>query len=743
MILRKSSAFSSVSRLVSSFFAVLCFILCLGLWAGPALAALLQYDIILDRSGTYNFPSATVGYNPAPPGLSVAVTNTGIRSTGDLFVEISNPSYFVSTKTQLGDLSANETVGFTVSPQKGLNLGTYTATVTVSGSNVAQESFNVSFTVNPATPTYAIALDRTGTYNFPAETLNYASAPTSLYVTVTNTGNQATGSLNVTLSNTDFTTSKAVLNNIGVNGTDSFTVTPIMGLSAGPHTATVTVSGSNGIEEEFNVSFEVNPATVTYAIALDRTGTYNFPAEMDGYASAPTSLIVTVTNTGNQAIGSLNVVLSNTDFTTSKVVLSDIGVNGTDSFTVTPIMGLSAGPHTATVTVSGSNGITQSFNVSFTVNPATATYAIALDRTGTYNFPAAPYNYASAPTSLIVTVTNAGNQATGALSVVLSNTGFTTSKTVLSDIGVNGTDSFTVTPKTGLGTGSHTATVTVRGSNGISQSFNVSFTVNPAAATYAIALDRTGIYNFPAATDGYVSAPTSLIVTVTNTGNQATGDLNVALSNTDFTPSKAVLSDIGVNGTDSFTVTPIKGLCTGPHTATVTVSGNNVITQNFDVSFTVNLPTTSTYKIGLSVGSTYYFPSAAVGYDSQTALNVTVTNTGNGATGDLNVALYGANSDSFVNSTGSLASIAVGDTRSFSVAPKRSLPRGTYTATVTVSGAHDISQSFNVSFTVTSGGDGHGAVAGGESMGCNAFFSPLFALGLFLAVKGLKKVVAR
>ena len=53
-----------------------------------------------------------------------------------------------------------------------------------------------------------------------------------------------------------------------------------------------------------------------------------------------------------------------------------------------------------------------------------------------------------------------------------------------------------VKPNTGLTAGTYEATVTVSGSNGISASFDVSFTVNaastPAPATYTVSFDANG-----------------------------------------------------------------------------------------------------------------------------------------------------------------------------------------------------------------------------------------------------------
>jgi len=116
---------------------------------------------------------------------------------------------------------------------------------------------------------------------------------------------------------------------------------------------------------------------------------------------------------------------------------------------------------------------------------------------------------------------------------------------------------------------------------------------------------------------------------------------------------------------------------------------------------------------GIHLTGDHTFPPATVNYGAQTPHIATVTNTGNQPTGTLTVALSGANPDSFILSTTSLTSIAVGGATTFTVAPNTGLPVGTYTATVTVSGGNNIEAVFVVSFTVNAVGGG--AVGGGGS----------------------------
>ena len=126
-----------------------------------------------------------------------------------------------------------------------------------------------------------------------------------------------------------------------------------------------------------------NPASVPmdredYGIVLSENSgsTYTF--------SAITPLTVTVDNYAENATGLLSVALSGTnaaDFTLSPTSITNIASPGTSTFTVTPNTGLAAGTYTATVNVSGGNGISASFDVSFTA-VSTALYTVTFNSNG-------------------------------------------------------------------------------------------------------------------------------------------------------------------------------------------------------------------------------------------------------------------------------------------------------------------------------------------------------------------------
>jgi uncharacterized repeat protein (TIGR02543 family) len=128
---------------------------------------------------------------------------------------------------------------------------------------------------------------------------------------------------------------------------------------------------------------------VSYSVSLDQTGTYPFPAAVAGYG-LQTVKAVTVTNTGSQPTGTLDIGKSGTDtaaFTVSPTSLSGIAAGGSSIFTVVPVTELTVGTYIATITVSGGNGISANFNVSFTVNPVPV-YTVTFDTDGGMPAPA-------------------------------------------------------------------------------------------------------------------------------------------------------------------------------------------------------------------------------------------------------------------------------------------------------------------------------------------------------------------
>ena len=464
--------------------------------------------------------------------------------------------------------------------------------------------------------------------------------------------------------------------------------------------ATVVISG------EFAIAANPNPLVFT-----PQTVGYSF-ADLDDR-----SMTVSIINAGNQPTGALSVSVDSTagfgvrlaggGTLLNSLTVASIPFGSTGSFVVTFPNGLPIGTHTGTITITGDNDLSETVLVSLVVMELEA-WDISLSTTGLHTFPPAHVGYV-ALTPHTVTVTNTGNQPTGALSIEIFGVhagDFTLSTTSLSSLGTifDTTATFTVVPNTGLAIGTYTATVTVSGDHGISESFDITFAVTQVPV-FSIVLAPGGNHDFGSLEVGYTAAPAAHSVTVTNDGNQPTGDLTIALSGTHasaFTLSATTIDGLAQGGSGSFTVQPNLGLAVGTYTATVTVSGANSISETFNVTFAVTL--TPVHGISLTPSASHTFPGATLGYGAQTAHSVTIANTGNQPTGELTIALSGANATAFAVSTLTVPSLPVTGTDStaiFTVVPNVGLAVGSYTAIVTVSGGHGISENFTVSFEVS------------------------------------------
>jgi len=108
-------------------------------------------SISISRAGTHVFTGATFGYSAQAP-MSVTITNVGTGATGSLTVALSgtNANRFTLSASSIPSIDTTfDTANFNIVPVNGLNAGTYTATVTVSGTQITTpRSFSVSFIVS-------------------------------------------------------------------------------------------------------------------------------------------------------------------------------------------------------------------------------------------------------------------------------------------------------------------------------------------------------------------------------------------------------------------------------------------------------------------------------------------------------------------------------------------------------------------------------------------------------------------
>jgi hypothetical protein len=224
----------------------------------------------------------------------------------------------------------------------------------------------------------------------------------------------------------------------------------------------------------------------SFGVSLNPPASYPFPSQPFGYAAAPAALTLTISNTGTQPTGPLTLALSGTNpgaFSINSGTAgtggsaSSIAVSGTGVFTVQPVTGLAVGSYSATVTVSGGNGISANMTVSFAVDPVytynTPTHAAVNGVT-----PSVSYSVASpqtAGTSVTATVsftgiaTNAGTFSVDLTSGTISVTG--------------GAQTFNVTAGQNSGFGTTTFSFTVPSSSVTDLALPFSFTQTYSLST--------------------------------------------------------------------------------------------------------------------------------------------------------------------------------------------------------------------------------------------------------------------
>jgi len=216
----------------------------------------------------------------------------------------------VYTTTPLDDLKAHLTVTAAYSDGSAAPVSAYTliGDITTAGEKTITVSYTedgvtetATFTVNVTLPPqHGISLSAVV---FPDVVYGYA-AQAAQTVTVTNVGTMATGSLTITIDDdAAFELSATTLAGIAVGGDSEFTVTPVIGLAVGAHTAIITVSDTaNGISEELDISFTVNPVptgtvTIVYYWLNEQTGVLVSTSDTTILSeSAKDTLIITANN---------------------------------------------------------------------------------------------------------------------------------------------------------------------------------------------------------------------------------------------------------------------------------------------------------------------------------------------------------------------------------------------------------------------------------------------------------------
>jgi hypothetical protein len=544
--------------------------------------------IAIDKSGTVTL--ANTPFGATLPESEVTITNSsptaGSIATGPVTVELSgfdrsafelvlgdNPA-IAGPLTVPSIAESGETAKFTVKPAAGLTVGTYTATVTVTaGAGGVARSFNVSFTVTRAATgpalTGPLALN-TATHN--RITVNPLTSP-----------NQA---VQYAISEGTGTTEPTA----GWQGSTVFTgLKPDTDYVVFARVASDTNSGAGPA-----ITLVTKTSAEIYSIMLNRASLQIFGPVQSRYDPI-LPIIVLVTNNGSEPTGGLTVALSGPDsasFTLSENALPSLTVDGVDSaqsFDVGPKDGLPGGIHNATVTVSGGNGISESFDVRFTVNRRDGVAVTAANNWGAFGLTPQAANAAVVVNGVSVVNPPVGVEPDGVeyairlgSNAVAPTHGWQSENTLTHDV-----DGVLLRPNT-----SYRVFARMAGTGDYLPGSAQSRTVTTARVTVGIEINRETM-DF-AARAFNAAVPAALNVRVVN--NSATTQ-NISLTvaehclvdgcNDTACFKLPEAADITSGGNRNFAVQPVRGAVFGSHSAKIKV-GNASIEEFFTVSFDVN-----------------------------------------------------------------------------------------------------------------------------------------------------------
>ncbi|MDR0197455.1 MAG: PIG-L family deacetylase, partial [Oscillospiraceae bacterium] len=565
----------------------------------------------------------------------------------------------------------------------------------------------------------AISLNKSGLHTFPKTPFGEEpKAP--LTVQVSNVAEEETGELTVSLSggNADsFILSTETIGSIAVGGKSSFTVKPKAGLPIGIHSATVTVSGTGLSPKKFNVNFTVMPKVIN----LDISGTYIFPAAETGYDKSPAKSVVVSNGSDVIEVTGVNVTLEGANaqsFTVTPESIGTIRPGGVALFTVKPKETLENGVYDASVTISGDETETKSFNVRFIVAAPTEVTALfrytfdepsELERTGAWGVD---------EMKDVVWNKDGGLNGGGSLE-------FPNNNNYLAITGGNFNTS----------TSDFTFSMWIKSANVGRQQYlmgrspgddSIILRAGGYLGSYNMgggSVTLTSVHHAPIKSGEWAH----IAVTHSRSGNSSTV--------TYFLNGKQVHQHSGQpsGNVQNFFVLGgryHRGATTGAFTGQMDEVGlyhgamNATAVQKLYESKAEYVK-----KISLNADETYKFADAEHGYSEQTAKSFVVENIGNLPVGELTVALSG--DDSFILSERTIAGIDVGCKAFFTLAPKSGLGIKNHKATVTVSGEGVEPVSFDVSFKVF--GDDVKPPAGTITMRNNTFksFMNTITFGMF------------
>jgi len=335
----------------------------------------------------YDFGRAVVGYSPHR-ARGFQVINTGNVPTGALTVTLSGPgaNAFSLSQTTVPSLDLWDGAVVSVSPRTGLAVGVYEATVTVSGgAELHPLYFDVRFQVDESAVS-SMELDVDGMLDLGMSRVD-ASWSVGQRVVISNTGNQPTGGITLSFAGThadhfyfgvvedfnfDWHPSQAELPNLESSQMVEFFVSPHFYLPLGIYSAIVTVSAANANipAQSFDVRFQVVPYNVMEVVS---GADHSFGVVPPGYRPRYHTVLL-ITPRG--MIFDLPVAIALTGSNPGAFELGHEEIHGlgfweeTFPLDIRTREGLPEGVYTATVEITGPDGIFVSFGLRLRVQYA-------------------------------------------------------------------------------------------------------------------------------------------------------------------------------------------------------------------------------------------------------------------------------------------------------------------------------------------------------------------------------------
>ena len=308
-------------------------------------------------------PISVTNSIPAAATPLAQVTGVGLYVTGQaVWDDLADETGLVNYSVQLYKDSSKQGVPKTSSAGTGTigvnfltemraaGVGTYTVTVKAIGNGTTHSDGSESDPSNPqsvqqlAAPGNLAWSGDNATFDKLAGEMDVAS----YYITISGGGTVSSNTVAKTGSNLSVPVTSPV------NG-DTFTVKAI--------------AVTTGLYLDSDGATSAGYAAPTYTATIDPTSK-TFTAATVGYGQQAEQTFI-IENTGTGQITSLSASLGGSDFEISTTLsAASVNSNGTVTVSVRPKTGLSANAYTDTLTITGSNGISLTASLSFTVSAA-------------------------------------------------------------------------------------------------------------------------------------------------------------------------------------------------------------------------------------------------------------------------------------------------------------------------------------------------------------------------------------